>query len=240
MTRILVLEDNKDSLKALQIMIEKISPDIFVASAGSLDEAERTLESAKEPFHAFLLDINLNEADTGDTAGLDFAMKIRGMRQYAFTPIVMITSLASLELRVYRELHCYQYIVKPYQEEEIQKLIRKVLFQTGEASEPFVLVKKDGINYKLLCKDIIAIRAIPRGVDIVLSKETMSVHYLTIKQLMEKLPKDQFLQCHRMFVVNREHIEYVDAVNGLIHMKNGMEAEIGVTYKNRVKEALHG
>lgn len=240
MTRILVLEDNRDSLKALQIMIEKISPDIFVASAGSLDEAERVLESAKEPFHAFLLDINLNEADTEDTAGLDFAMKIRRMRQYAFTPIVMITSLASLELRAYRELHCYQYIVKPYQEEEIQKLIRKVLFQTGEATEPFVLVKKDGINYKLLCKDIIAIRAIPRGVDIVLSKETMSVHYLTIKQLMEKLPKEQFLQCHRMFVVNREHIEYVDAVNGLIHMKNGMEAEIGVTYKNRVKEALHG
>lgn len=239
MTRILVLEDNEDSLKILQSIIEKISADIFVTPVDNRIEAENAL-AAEEPYHAFFLDINLNEADTEDYAGLDFAMKIRSMPQYAFTPIMMVTSLAHLELKAYRELHCYQYIVKPYQEEEIQKLIRKVLFRTGEVSEPSVLIKKEGINYKLLCKDIIAIKAIPRGVDIVLSKETMSVHYITIKQLLEKLPQGIFLQCHRMFVVNRNHIDYVDIVNGLIHMKNGMEAEIGVTYKTKIKEALHG
>lgn len=239
MTRILVLEDNKDSLKILQSIIEKISADIFVTPVDNRKEAEKAL-AAEEPYHAFLLDINLNEEDTEDYSGLDFAMSIRSMSQYAFTPIVMVTSLAHLELKAYRELHCYQYIVKPYQEEEIQKLIRKVLFRTGEVSEPSVLIKKEGINYKLLCKDIIAIKAIPRGVDIVLCKETMSVHYITIKQLLEKLPQEIFLQCHRMFVVNRNHIDYIDIVNGLIHMKNGMEAEIGVTYKTKIKEALHG
>ena len=239
MTRIFVLEDNKDSLKILQSMIEKISTDIFVTPVDNKKEAEKLLE-AEEPYHAFLLDINLNEEDSEDYSGLDFAMKIRSMTQYAFTPIIMITSLANLELKAYRELHCYQYIVKPYQEDDIQKLIRKVLFQTGEVSEPSVLIKKEGINYKLLCKDIIAIKAIPRGIDIVLGKETMSVHYITIKQLLEKLPQELFLQCHRMFVVNRNYIDYVDIVNGLIHMKNGMEAEIGVTYKTRIKEALHG
>ena len=66
------------------------------------------------------------------------------------------------------------------------------------------------------------------------------MHYVTIKQLLEKLPQELFIQCHRMFVVNRDHIDYIDMVNGLIRMKNGMEAEIGVTYKTRVKEALHG
>ena len=189
MTRILVLEDNQDCLVALRVMIEKISPDINVMPVNSLAEARKALEAVKEPFHAFLLDINLEEENTEDTSGLTFAMEVRGLRQYAFTPIVMITSLAGLELRAYRELHCYQYIVKPYQEDEIQKLIRKVLFQTGEASQPSVLIKKDGINYKLLCKDIIAIKAIPRGVDIVLPKETMSVLYVSIKQLLEKLPQ---------------------------------------------------
>lgn len=240
MTKILILEDNKDSLKALCMMVKKISADIVTVPVRGLEEARMALYEAKEPFHAFMLDINLHEGDTEDTSGLTFAAEVRSIRQYAFTPIVMITSLASLELYAYRELHCYQYIIKPYQEEEIQKLIRKVLFQTGEISEPYVLIKKEGINYKLLCKDIIGIEAIPRGVNIVLVKEAMNVRYLTIKQLMEKLPQEKFLQCHRMFAINRDHIDYVDMVNGLIHMKNGMEAEIGVTYKNRVKEALHG
>ena len=103
-----------------------------------------------------------------------------------------------------------------------------------------MLIKKEGINYKLFCKDIVCIKAIPRGVNIVLVKEEMKVLYLTIKQLMGKLPEEQFLQCHRMFVVNRDYIDYVDMVNGVIRMKNGTEAEIGVTYKTKVKEALHG
>lgn len=141
-----LVEDNRDSLNALSIMVKKVSADITTVLAGSMDEARKALHAAKEPFHAFMLDINLEESDIGDTSGLTFAAEVRGIRQYAFSPIVMITSLASLELRAYRELHCYQYIVKPYQEEEIQKLIRKVLFQTGEASEPFVLIKKEGIN----------------------------------------------------------------------------------------------
>ncbi len=240
MTRILVLEDNIDSLRALQKIIEKMSADIEVFPVEGLEQARETLEREKEPFHAFLLDINLKEADTEDISGLTFAKEVRSLAKYAFTPIIMITSLASLELRAYRELHCYQYMIKPYQEEEIQRLIRKVLFQTGEAAEPFVLIKKEGINYKLLCRDIIGVRAIHRGVSIILEKEEMNVLYLTIRQLMEKLPQEQFFQCHRMFVVNRDHIDYVDSVNGLIHMKNGMEAEIGVTYKARVKEALNG
>ena len=240
MTRIMILEDNKDSLKALQIMIQKISSDIMLVPVSTLEDARKALQEAKEPFHVFMLDINLQEKDTEDTSGLIFAGEIRKIRQYAFTPIVMITSLASLELKAYRELHCYQYIIKPYQEEEIQRLIHKVLFQTGEASEPSVLIKKEGINYKLFCKDIICIRARPRGVSIVLANEEMKVLYLTIKQLMEKLPQEQFLQCHRMFVVNRDYIDYVDLVNGIVHMKNGTEAEIGVTYKSKIKEALHG
>ena len=54
MTRILVLEDNKDSLNALQSMIEKVSADIFVTAVKNRQEAEKALE-AEETYHTFLL-----------------------------------------------------------------------------------------------------------------------------------------------------------------------------------------
>ena len=114
-----------------------------------------------------------------------------------------------------------------------------MLFQTGESKEPFVLVKKDGINYKIYCKDILYLYAIPRGVCLVLTKETMKVPYLSIKQIMEKLPEGQFVQCHRMYVVNRSFIDYVDIVNRIIRMKNLQEVEIGVTYKTEIRGLLH-
>lgn len=56
---------------------------------------------------------------------------------------------------------------------------------------------------------------------------------------MEKLPEGQFVQCHRMYVVNRSFIDYVDIVNRIIRMKNLQEVEIGVTYKTEIRGLLH-
>lgn len=55
MTRIMILEDNKDSLNAITKMIEKVSKDMTTVSISSLEEARKVLQEAKEPFHAFLL-----------------------------------------------------------------------------------------------------------------------------------------------------------------------------------------
>lgn len=242
MTRILILEDSIDCLKAITVMVEKVSKKVSAVPVSSLEEARTALEKAPQPFQAFLLDINLNRKDSEDCSGITFAREVRMKKEYAFTPIVMITSLANMELTAYRELHCYQYLIKPYNEEDIEKLISKLLFisQQGETRDSYVIVKKEGINYKLFCKDIICIKAIPRGVCFVLTKEEMKVPYLSIKQLLEKLPDEKFLQVHRMCVVNQDFIEYVDTVNGLVCMKNKEQVEIGVTYKNALRKKING
>ncbi|MFG6367865.1 MAG: LytTR family DNA-binding domain-containing protein [Lachnospiraceae bacterium] len=241
MTRILVLEDSKDCLNAITAMLEKVSDRVCVVPVNSLDEARAALEEkAQPPFQAFLLDINLNSSDKNDISGITFAREVRMKREYVFTPIVMITSLANMELTAYRELHCYQYLIKPYDEQDIEKLAGKLLFlsQQGETRDAFVVVKKDSINYKIFCKDIIYVRAAPRGVQFVLLKEEMKIPYLSIKQLMEKLPGDQFLQVHRMWVINQDYIDYVDIVNGFIRMRNREQVEIGVTYRKDIKRRL--
>lgn len=242
MTRILILEDSKDSLKAITAMVEKVSDRVCAVPVESLEEARAALRQAQQPFQAFLLDINLDPDDKEDISGMTFAREIRAKKEYAFTPIVMITSITNMELSAYRELHCYQYLVKPYNEADIEQLVGKLLFlsQQGETRESFVMVKKDGVNYKLFCKDIICVRAVPRGVCFVLTREEMKVPYLTIKQLMEKLPKERFMQVHRMCVVNLDYIDCIDTVNGLINLKNGETAEVGVTYKNKLIHVIKG
>lgn len=241
MTRILVLEDSKDCLNAITVMLKKVSERVCVVSANSLKEARTALaEKAQPPFQAFLLDINLDIHNKDDLSGITFAREVRMKREYAFTPIVMITSLANLELTAYRELHCYQYLIKPYNEQDIKKLAGKLLFlsQQGETRDAFVVVKKDSINYKIFCKDIVCVKAVPRGVLFVLLKEEMKIPYLSIKQLLEKLPSDKFLQVHRMCVVNQDYIDNIDTVNGLIRMDNGEQVEIGITYKNGIRKRL--
>ena len=175
MIRVLILEDNKESLKAITAMVRQVSAEIEVLPADSVLKAQTYLDQTQQRINAFLLDINLDAENENDQGGIEFARKIRNYKAYAFTPIVMITSIANLELQAYRELHCYQYIIKPYEPEE----------------------------------------------------------------LMKQLPEDMFIQTHRMFVVNKDHIESVDYVNRFIQMKHQITVEIGVTHRNEIKDSIN-
>lgn len=104
MARILILEDEAESRKALEKIVRDISGEITVDAAADLAQARLLLGSAVS-FDLFLLDVNLEPEKPGDISGLRFAKEIRDRREYEFTPLVMITSVAEMEMEAYRKLH---------------------------------------------------------------------------------------------------------------------------------------
>lgn len=240
MIRIFVLEDQDTGRKALEQFICTANgrEEIVVDSAASLEEGRKYVES-NTTYAAFFLDINLDLDNPDDESGIELAKLIRAQSRYEFTPLIMVTSIARLEITAYRELHCYQYLLKPYIEEDVKKLVNKLLATSRTSEEKSIVVKKDGINYRIKCDAIVYVQAIPRGVCLFLKKETMKIPYLTIVKLMEQLPQDDFIQCHRMCVFNKKYVENVDFVNRMIQLSYYDEAiEIGGTYKLKVKEQL--
>lgn len=238
MARILVLEDEEQSRNALVKMLRNISDEITVDAAADPATAGLLLDSTVS-FDLFLIDVNLDPRDQNDVSGIRVAEKIRSFRHYEFTPLVMVTSVAGLEIEAYRRLHCYQYVVKPYVPEEIEEIVQKVLFHIHAEERSSIVVKKNGINYKIFCDEIVFCKAIPRGVCLFLKEEQLEVPYLSIRQLMEKLPKN-FFQCHRMFVVNRDAVIYYDLVNQVIQVEGYDERlDIGVTFKPEVRRRMN-
>ena len=75
----------------------------------------------------------------------------------------MVTAIGNMEMQAYRELHCYQYIMKPFHREQVEEVVQKVLEKESREKSPVIVVKKDGINYQLKCEDIRYLEAIPRG-----------------------------------------------------------------------------
>lgn len=240
MIRVFILEDLEMSRKALTEIITSCgeSGEIVVDAAASLEEGRHYVES-DTTYDAFFLDINLDESREDDQSGLELARLIRAKRKYEFTPVIMVTSIAKLEMAAYRELHCYQYLIKPYIEEDVRTLMSKLQAMRNVKEEKTIVVKKDGINYRIKCNAIVYVEAVPRGVCLHLKKESMRVPYLTIVKLLEQLPEEDFIQCHRMAVVNKKYIESVDFVNRMIKMVGIDElVELGGTYKQKVKEQL--
>ncbi|MFQ9345898.1 MAG: LytR/AlgR family response regulator transcription factor [Coprococcus sp.] len=146
-----------------------------------------------------------------------------------------------MEMQAYRELHCYQYIMKPFHRKQVEEVVQKVLEKENREKTTGDRCEKDGINYQLKCEDIRYLEAIPRGTRLHLVTENWDVPYVTLRQMLLKMPKGMFAQCHRMYAVNKNEVEYYDTVNRIIRIKNCPDTvEIGVTYKSVIGGLLNG
>ena len=70
-------------------------------------------------FDLLLIDLNLP-----DGSGIDFAKYLRELPEYKLTGIVVITTNSYNILQTFKEIHCYDFLVKPYKNEEVKKIIR--------------------------------------------------------------------------------------------------------------------
>ena len=238
MTYVMILEDDRASMEALAKILSEYSDDICVHTASSYKEAKGLLD-ADIQYGLFLLDVNLSGSKREDIGGILFAREVRERFRYTFTPIVMVTAVGAMEMQAYRELHCYQYIMKPFRKEQVVEVVEKVLAKAKQEEPPSVTVKKEGINYQVKCEDIRYIEAVPRGIAIHMKEETWNVPYVTLKQMLQKGPRDIFVQCHRMYVVNKREVEYYDTGNRIVKLRDCDDTvEIGVTYKAEIGRLL--
>lgn len=240
MINILIVEDQKESRDILYNIIKGYGSnnEIHIEQASNYDEAVKMLESGKM-YSGFFIDINLNIDNEDDISGIEFAKYLRTNRKYEFVPVIMVTSIAAMEMTAFREIHCYQYIVKPYDIQTVEEVVKKIVMHDKVAEDRYIMVKKDGINYKIKCDAIQYIQAVTRGIQIKLTKENIKIPYLTIKKFMTMVEEQDFIQCHRMYVVNKKHIDNIDLVNRMIKLEDGSTVEIGLTYKDSLKEMIN-
>lgn len=235
MKKILVLEDKEIHIKMLEKVLEDIH-DVTIFAATSVEMAYKIV--MENTINLLLIDIILDTAVKGDVSGLKFAHAIRKIPKYAFTPLIFITSLEDPKLYAYKELHCFGYIEKPFDPPAVKKLTKQALeFPNYEIKDKNIYFRTDGIMYAVNSKDIIYIENSKRKLVIHTTKEKFAVPYKTCKEMLEELETDNFLQCSRYVIINKDYVELVDYANRYIKLRGIDEAvEIGVAMKKRVMD----
>lgn len=239
MKNVLVLEDNLDMLRLVEKIIKEIDETVNVYKVSTLPEAYQI--ALEHDIGLFLVDIMLDRSIRNDISGLVFVEKIRMIEQYAFVPIIFITSLVDPELHAYRNLHCYGYLEKPILVEEARKLIEQALkYKQQKKEEDTIFFRKDGVIYAVNKKDIIYIKSHAGKITIKTQKDELNIFYRNCKEMMKELDSNKFIQCNRATIVNREFIENVDCVNRIIKMTDGYGIiEIGATMKKSFMEKMN-
>ena len=209
-TTVYVVEDMAISRIGLEAMLVKNNYEI----AGSSAKAETAWDEMQGlAIDIILLDINL----AGQKNGIWLAQQIR---KYLKIPIVFLTAYGDQKtLKEVLDIKPEGYLMKPYQEPTLMTTIAIALTNSLEKhQEHSALVIKETENdvvhlkvgrtvVKLKTSAILFAKSEGNYVQITLATK----RYVIRKKLtsfLEELPKGQFLQCHRRYIVNLKKIDF--------------------------------
>ncbi|CAH9060251.1 hypothetical protein PSECIP111854_02568 [Pseudoalteromonas sp. CIP111854] len=127
----------------------------------------------------------------------------------------------------------------------ISTLLWHKLWKTPEkvSSHPAMLLVDQGKHKTLLpMHDIVSLSAASNYVEIHSPSNTY-IKRATLKDLMQKLPPNLYIQCHRSHIINLsciKHIERKPSGSGLIHLNNGHVVPLSKRYYSDVRSLCAG
>ncbi|NDO48234.1 response regulator transcription factor [Lachnospiraceae bacterium MD335] len=236
MKKILILEDNQPILAHIAAIVQEIDSRVKVYPFDNVKDAYQCAN--EKVIDLFIIDIIL-ENKPGDSSGLRFVENIRKINHYGFVPIIFVTSLEDAKLYTYEKLHCYRFIEKPFDDEDLKQMVEQCLhFSESQNVAKTLYFRKDGIILAVEREDIVYAESVRHIMHIHTRQEdTLCVPYITLKKLMEDIDSSDFIQCSRRSVVNKKFVKNIDITNRIIQLKNTYGCvEIGISFKNTFRE----
>lgn len=241
MKTILLVEDDINQRQNLKKMLQEIDADLKIYEAQDKDEALEILNNVF--IELFFIDISLKSS-----SGLDIALEIRKIPKYEFSWIIFLTTHAQYMLQAFKEIHCYDYILKPYEKNEVIELTEKLISGTYRSNIPVderkyaVFEMKKGISVKIYIDQIIFIEVSIRTCIVHTKQGKYELKRVSLKKALELIDCDEIIQSHKSFVVNINYIKGIESISSRlsnIYFDNyGEKALLGYRFKDIVVESF--
>ncbi|MCB2308700.1 LytTR family DNA-binding domain-containing protein [Clostridium estertheticum] len=236
---VLIVEDDMLQRKSLRKMIQQIDKGINVYEAVDKDEALEI--TSIYSIDVFYVDICLNSS-----SGVDFAIEIRKIPKYEFSFIIFLTTHVEYLTKAFKEVHCYDYILKPYDMAEVVNMTKHFkshienINKKPEVKRYVIIEVKSGVNVKIYVDETIFIEVYLRKCMIHTLNGVFKVNNLPLSKILKIINCNNIVQCHKSFAVNVNYIkkiENVDSKLSEIYFENYDEnAPLGYKFKNAIME----
>lgn len=238
---LLIVEDDEIQRRNLKLMLQELEEEFNFFEASNLKDAIIIMDDNK--IDLFYLDQNLP-----DGSGIELGKKIREIDKYKLTWIIFITSHVQYMLEAFKEIHCYDYLTKPFRKDEIKKItldlikdMRKNEVAAGNNQNSSIDFNIDGINLKLFTDQIYFVEVNLRTCYIHTKLGMYKVEKIPLTKILEKLPKNSFLQSHRAYLVNMNYVSKLFQYKGALVLSfkdYDQTALIGRTFKKILLESI--
>ncbi len=219
----IIVDDEPPATRILENYIGKVN---FLEKAGVFNDSLKALEFLNtQSVDVIFLDIQMPQL-----TGLQLSRIISKNIKVIFT-----TAYPDFALEGF-ELNAVDYLLKPISFERFYQAVSKLNSEpkievSNQTNLPdFLFVKTDGKNkfQKIFLSDILYVESLQNYVCIHTSKQQIITHS-SLKNVIESLPENNFIQIHKSFVVSLKHIESTDNFSVFINAK---ELPIGATFKD--------
>lgn len=201
---IVVCDDDIQILSKIEALINecyrgeenRYSCDVFLSG----EELLKHLNTDFNRYQIYILDIEMN-----NVTGLQIAAAIREKNMSAI--IIFVTSHKELMQEAFDVL-AFHFLVKPLDEEKTKKVLLRAIEYLNLRKCIYQFKKGKKIN-SLFYEQIIYFESIKRQTCIHASNN-LYYYYGTLKQIIDVIDLQLFVQVHNSFIVNMEYIETVD------------------------------
>lgn len=241
--KILIVEDELIIAEDIKMQLVKLGYQV-TGVAKDFNSARILLE--EDTPDLLLVDIVLK----GEQDGIDLAHFVK--EQYDL-PVIFLTSHADkLTVERAKKVNPEGYLLKPFQKEDLFSTIeiafsnfveRQSSIQTSKVFENeqsqviknSIFVKKDHLLVKIRFDELKWLRAERNYVELHCD-DKMLLTRSTLRELLEKLPASQFIQVHRSFAVNIDHI---NAIEYSVLFIGNTEIPVGRSFIEGIKKRLN-
>lgn len=228
----LIIDDEPIALEKLKNYVEKVS---FLELVGVCSNGLEAVSMLAETE----VDVIFTDIQMPDLNGIDMVGSL------AKAPmVVFITAYADYAVDSYK-LSAVDYLLKPYGFADFQRAANKVLQQYTQNSlsqvsnevSPSLFVKVDYRYVRVSLDQIIFIKGYGEYLQIYLEGEKLPLLTLSSFNAIKKSLSLDFLQVHRSYIVNMNHVEQIS--RGHIIMDEQTDVPIGDSFKDDVSEYLN-
>lgn len=224
MINCIIVDDEPLAIQLLEGHISKIETLKLLGTAKSAIEAYQILQ--EKPIDLLFLDIQMP-----DLNGIDFLKSLNKKPKTIFTTAYRDFAIEGFELEA------VDYILKPITFERFFKAVDRVLRNVSieKPTEEFIVLRAEGLQRKIMLKDIIYFEGNGNDVKVVLKGDSHLIAKNKISELDDVLSQKGFVRVHRSFLINSE---YVSAFNNDEVVLEKSSIPVGRSYKKEYDDFI--
>lgn len=225
MIKCLAIDDEPLALNKLKRNILKYPYLELVGACPNVERAHKILDSCH-------IDVIFVDIEMPDMNGLRF------IQQMAKTPmVVFVTAYPQYALESY-SVSAIDYLLKPYSSEQFERTVEKVYRQwnllnarseNANEEDESIFLKSEYKFVRVPLADIVYLEGMNEYIKVHRKSDNPFLTLTTFNKLEDKLPK-HFIQIHRSYMVNMNHVGSITANN--VIMDDGTTLPIGKTKKD--------